>query len=346
MAFSRDTFVIYDEEYHSGAVEEIQRAAFDLNSAAGGVMRMSTQNMRGEFLKETFFKDIEGLIRDRDPNDLTDSTPDDILMGEEISVKIHKSLHVEKTLNSFKALGQDPQTMSFVVGAIQGKRMVVDYMDTAIASVTAALLAESATTLYDATAVSGKETISPANLNRIKKRLGDQSQRVRGWVMDSTMYHDLVEENITEKLFEVAGRVVYGGSPATLGLPVIVTDSPYLMVEGTPADPGDPGAEPPVPPTPATADVHYVLALTEGSVEVVEAEDRAVLSEVVGGKKNLVGRIQSEYALMTKVAGYAYTGAQHPTVADLADTANWERVVASVKSGPGAIGQFWAIEEA
>lgn len=333
MAFSRDTFVIYDEEYHSGAVEELQRAAIDLNSAAGSVMRMSTQNMRGEFLKETFFKDIEGLVRDRDPNDLSDSTPDDLTQGEEVSVKIHKSIHVEKTLNAFKALGSDPETMSFVVGAIQGKRMVVDYLDTGIASVTAALLNESATTLYDATAITGKETISPANLNRIKKRLGDQAQRVRAWVMDSTLYHDLVEENITEKLFEVAGRVVYGGSPATLGLPVIVTDSPYLMVD----DPTGDGL---------TSDYHYVLALTEGAVEIVEAEDRAVLSEVVGGKKNLIGRIQSEYSLMSKVSGYAYVGAQHPTLVDLATEANWDRVVTSVKSGPGAIGRFHAIEEA
>lgn len=327
MAFSRDTFTIYDEEYHTGAVEEIQRAAIDLNTAAGGVMRMSTQNMRGEFLKETFFKDVEGLVRDRDPNDLTDSTADDLTHGEEVSAKIHKSIHVEKTLNAFKALGSSPAEFSFVVGALQGKRMAVDYLDTAIASVTAALRSEAAVE-YDATAIAGKETISPQNLNRIKKRLGDQAVRVRAWVMNSTMLHDLVEENIESGLTDVAGTVVYGGSPATLGLPVIMTDSPYLEVDN--------GVDP---------DDHFVLALTEGAVEVVEAEDRAVLADVSGGKKNLIARIQSEYAIMAKVSGAAYSGASHPTRADLANPVNWSFVVSDHKAGPGAIGIFNAIAE-
>lgn len=329
-AFTRDTFVIYDEEYHSGAVEEIQRAAIELNAAAGGVMRMSTQTMRGEFLKESFYQDIQGLVRDRDPTDLTDSTPDDLTMGEEVSVKVHKSIHVEKALNAFKGLGNSPQEFSFVVGAIQGKRMAIDYIDTAVAAVTAALRATTAVQ-YDATATVDRKTISPSNLNRIKKRLGDQSQRVRAWVMDSTMLHDLVEENIETGLSDVAGVVVYGGSPATLGLPVIMTDSPYLMVEGDGV---------------TTVDNHFVLALTEGAVEVIEAEERSVLAETVGGKKNLIGRIQSEYAIMATVSGASYKGLQHPTKADLADPANWEFVVSDVKGGCGAIGIFEAIEEA
>jgi hypothetical protein len=322
VAFTRDTFVIYDEEYHTGAVEEIQRAAIELNSAAGGVMRMSTQTMRGEFLRESFYQDIQGLVRDRNPTDLGDSTPDDLTMGEEVSVKVHKSIHVEKALNAFKGLGNSPQEFSFVVGAVQGKRMAVDYMDTAISAVTAALRSQ-ATVQYDATATS-KKSISPANLNRIKKRLGDQSQRVRAWVMDSTMLHDLVEENIESGITDVAGVVVYGGSPATLGLPVIMTDSPYLMTENV-----DP-----------TLEDHYVLALCEGAVEVIEAEERSVLAETVGGKKNLIGRIQSEYAIMATVSGASYKGSQYPTKADLADPTNWEYVVSDIKGGCGAIGIF------
>lgn len=329
MAFTRETFVIYDEEYQTGVVEEIQRASVDLNQAAGGSMAMSTQNMRGEFMKETFFKDIEGIVRDRNPNDLSDSVADDITQGEEVSVKIHKSIHVEKALNAFNALGDDARSMSFVVGSIQGKRMAVDYLDTAIASVSAAIQS-TADVVYDATAVVGKETISPVNLNRAKKRMGDQSQRIVAWVMDSTMHHDLVEEHIESKITNVADVAVSSGTSFSLGLPVIITDSPFLLVEGEEGAP----------------DTHIVLGLTQAAVQAIESEDRLVHSEIKSGKKNLIGLIQSEYAFTTKVKGCAYTGAQHPTRSDLADSANWEYVVSDVKSGPGIVAKFFAIDDA
>lgn len=321
MAFDRQTFVIYDEEYHTGAIETLERVSFNLNESAGGVFKLVTQNMRGEFLKESFFKDIDGIVRDRDPNDLTSSTADDLEMGEEIGVKIHKSIHVEKAINAFKGIGASPEEFSFIVGQIHGKRMAVDYLDTAIASCTAVLLSN-ANVQYDATAVSGKETISPANLNRIKRKLGDAATRITAWVMDATMYHDLVEENITSK-YDFSGFQIYGGSPGSLGLPVIVTDSPYLLVEGDSVD----------------DNVHYVLGLTENACTLFESEDFTVHTDVVGRLKNLIGLIQVEYALTPRVAGAAYSGSEHPTKADLADSANWGYVVAD-KAGIGALGMF------
>lgn len=326
MAFSRDTFVIYDEEHHTGFVETLERMAMNLNESAGGVFSLVSENMRGEFLKDSFIKDIDGLVRDRDPNDLTASTADDIEMGEEVGVKIHKSIHVEKAVNAFKAIGESPEDLSFIVGQIHGKRAVVDYLDTAIACATATLLSNAAVQ-YDATANATAKFISPANLNRVTKRLGDAKGRIVALVMDSTMHSDLVEENIESK-YDFSGIQIYGGSPGTMGLPVVVTDSPYLMVDG--------GVNP---------DTHYVLALTAGAVTLFESEDRTVHTEIVGGNKNLIGRIQYEYALTPKVSGAAYTGAQHPTKADLALAANWSYVVAN-KSGIGALGMFNPIVEA
>ena len=328
MAFNRENFVIYDEEWHTGATEVIQQAAIELNQAAGGSMAMTTQRMRGEFLKESFFKEIQGLVRDRDPNDLTDSTADDLEMGEEVAAKIHKSIHVEKALNAFNALGDDAREFSFIVGTQQGQVMVVDYLNTALASVVAAIRSEEKV-VYDATETD-KPQPSPANLNRIKKRMGDQSQRIVAWAMDATMLHDLVEENIESKITNVADVNIWNaGNPGLVGLPAIVTDSPFLMEEG--------GEEEP--------DKHFIVGLTERAVEAIEAEERNVLAETVGGKKNLLGRIQSEFAVINKVKGCAYTGGEHPTTSDLADPENWEFVVTSHKSGPGAIGVFYAIDE-
>jgi len=323
MAFSRNTFVVYDEEYYTSAVEQIERAAIDLNNSAGGVMRFSTQNMKGDFLKEAFFKDIEGLIRDRDPTSTADSVADDLTSSQEVAAKVFKSIHVEKTLNSFNAIGSSPEEFSFIVGQIQGKRMAVDYLDTGIAAGIGALLAEPAVQ-YDATSVSGKETISPLNLNRIKRRLGDQANRIRAWVMSSTMLHDLVEENIENGIFYEGSYVIFGGNPATLGLPVIMTDSPFLEDSAN--------------------DNHYVMALTEGAIDVIESEERAVFSDIVPRKENLIALIQSEYAVTVKASGASYTGNAYPTSADLASPNNWERVASSHKGYFGALGIFKARE--
>lgn len=326
MAFTRDTFVVLDNEMHSGVVEVLDQATIDLNASANGVMSFVTDNMRGDFMKETFFRDIDGLVRDRDPNSTADITADDLTMGEEVSAKMFRSILVEKALSAMSALGSTPEVFSFAVGQIQGKRMAADYLNTGIAAVSAALRSN-ADTVYDATDVTGKETISPANLNRIKKRLGDASQRVRAWVMDSTMYHDLVEENIVSNVTDVASAVVYGASPATMGLPVIVTDSAALEIDNG-VDPND----------------HIVLALTEDAVQLIEAEERATHSEVVSGKENLLARIQNEYTLMAKVKGCSYTGTSAPTSAELGNPANWNMVM-SVKNSAGAVGLFNAIVE-
>lgn len=331
MAFNRETFVLYDEEHHSGLVESINRVALDMNNVAGGVFSLSASTKRGEFERESFFKQINGMVRDRDPNDLTESTADDLVMSETTAVKIHKSFHVEKSVNSFAALGAETaQDFSFIVGQIQGSQMAVDYTDTAIAAATAALRS-TADVQYDATAVTGKEAITPANLNRIHKTLGDQGGRIRAWVMNSVMFYDLVENGIEGGLETVAGNIqMYGGGPATLGLPAIVVDSPYLSEADEDEDTGP--------------DSHFVLALTGNAVEVVESEAPANLAEVVGGLKNLVGRIQSEYAMNVKVSGYSYTGAAHPTRADLADSANWSLEV-DPKVGIGAMGIFNEISD-
>lgn len=328
MAFNRETFVLYDEEHHSGLVEEINRVALDMNNVAGGVFSLSAAAKRGEFERDSFFKQINGMVRDRDPNDLTTSTADDLVMSETTAVKIHKSFHVEKALNAWLGLGAETaQDFSFIVGQVQGGQMAVDYTDTAIAAATAALRS-TAEVQYDATTVAGKEAITPANLNRVRKTLGDQGGRIRAWVMNSVMFYDLVENGIEGGLETVAGNIqMYGGGPATLGLPAIVVDSPYLSEDG--------GTDP---------DKHFVLALTGNAVEVVESEAPANLADIVGGLKNLVGRIQSEYAMNVKVSGYSYTGAAHPTRADLADSLNWSLEV-DPKVGIGAMGTFHEISD-
>jgi hypothetical protein len=78
-----------------------------------------------------------------------------------------------------------------------------------------------------------------------------------------------------------------------------------------------------------------VLALVPGAVEVIESEDKDILSMNITGLANLALRIQGEYAYNLKVKGCSYTGAVQPTDAALAVSGNWTFKMNDVKNGPG-----------
>lgn len=43
--------------------------------------------------------------------------------------------------------------------------------------------------------------------------------------MDSATYFDMVDQAISEKIYEEAGVVIYGGQPGAMGKPVLVADT-------------------------------------------------------------------------------------------------------------------------
>lgn len=319
MAIGKESdFKVYDEEFFGGMVEVLEQNANAFNAASANTIQLVPRRIAGHFEKESFVKLIAGLVGRRDITSTADVTDAALTQGELAGVKINRRIGpVANTLDSFKKISKDPSEMSFLLGQQTGSAVAVDYINTALSAVVAALSAIAALN-YDGTGD------TPATLTHIKlvkglSKMGDASGKVKAWVMHSKTYFDLVQQAITDKVFEVAGVVIMSGNVATLGKPTIVIDSPALITTGTP-------------------DTYSILGLVEMAAEVAESEERQIVSDLITGKENLVLRIQGEYAFNLKIKGFTWditNGGKNPTDSALATSTNWDNQMANVKSLAG-----------
>ena len=313
-------FKIYPNQFFGGMIETLQIETDVWNESSAGVMQFSTQQMRGDYEKQSFFQRLGSLVADRDPTSTSAVTDSKLTQDEIISIKVNKRIGpLAETLDVWKKVSLDPAEFSVVMGMQAGKDVAAQYVSSALYSVRAVLKSIGAAVQYDSTAQTLKTANHTALVNAMAL-LGDKSSRIAAFVMHSAQYFELVKQSIADNVFQVAGAVIYSGTPATFGKPVVVTDSPATF-------------------DPATGSVlakYDILALVPGAVEVVESEDRSVLSQYITGLANLSLRIQGEYAYNMRVKGASFTGAINPNDAALATAANWTFKMADIKSGPGA----------
>jgi hypothetical protein len=158
-------------------------------------------------------------------------------------------------------------------------------------------------------------------LIRSMAKMGDRSQRIRAWVMHSKPWFDLMEGQVSGGATNIADVVIYGGAPGTLGRPVIVTDSPYLVNLDSDGD----------------AESYNVLGLTDSAVVLNQSEDESILSDTVLGKENIIMQYQGEYAYNLRIKGFAYDGSANPNDATIGTSASWDFLMHDVKMGPGVL---------
>lgn len=334
-------FQIYQDEFYSGIIEGIDQSVQVLNEQAGGAIRVITANTRGEFEKRSFFQRIDNLIIDRDPEDLSAIAAQKLTQGEVKDILKNYTIGpVRNTLDGFRKMTQDPSLMSFVIGVQNGGELALEFLNNGLASLVAAIGSEAAM-VWDNTdagnaARTGGSTISHRAMNRAAGLMGDRRSALRAIVGPSAVATELFDNQLTEKLGEVSGSLVYGASVGTLGLPMWVTDSPALTFEvnvGTEQDP-------------EMVTKHRVLMLTENALVIQQQDYMDVHTEVEGGRANLTAFYQAESAYLLRVKGFSYDGTNAPTAGELADSGNWDYAFASLKDGPGVMLIVADIEEA
>lgn len=313
-------FKIYQEEFFGGMSEVLEQNANGFNAASAGALRLVPRRLKGEYEKESFIKSISGLVSRRDVTSVSSATDLGMTQGEIVGVKINRKIGpVANTLDSFRKIARDPQEFSFLLGQQWGQAVAVDYINTAISAVEAALSGVAALN-YDATGETIK-TLTHSHLVNGMAKMGDAANRITCWVMHSKNYFDLVNQSIADKVFEVAGATIYSGSVPTLGKPVLVTDSAALWdLNGS------------------ATDTYNVLGLVDGAVEIAESEDREIVSDLVTGLENLVLRIQGEYAFNLRVNGFAWdvtNGGANPTDTAIGTSTNWDQAYTDVKALAG-----------
>lgn len=316
-----DDFKIYSDEFTTGMLEALEQDVTVLN--ATGAIAVVTANTRGLYTKQSFFANIDDLVTDRDTSSVA-PVASKKLSEKEIKNILHsyKIGPVRQSIDSFRKNGQSPQIFSFVVGQAAGQHMAQRYLNVGLSALVAAMSSE-AGMVFDNTdpanaAKTGGTTMSSRALNRAKALLGDKQSRARLIVGPSAVFNELVDWQITEKLGEVSGQAIYGGSVGTMGLPLYITDSPALTFDD------------------AGTLKHNVLILTDAAL-VLDAQDYMdIASEIELGLENLVTSWQAESAFLVKVKGFSYQGADSDS-ASLGTVANWDFIYESVKAGPGVL---------
>ncbi len=308
----------------SGITETLTQASAGMFEASRGALQLSAAYKPGDFEKMAFFQNISGLITRRDPTSLAVAPDTKLVQADMSRVKINRKIGpVAATRDSFRKAGLSRTAMDLVVGQQAGKAMQVDMLNTSIRVLRASLKAD-ARTYVDG----GAGTINSYGSNGLVDGLakfGDAASQIVCWVMHSKVFFDLVKEQATADIGGVSGLVFAAASPLTMNRPVLVTDSPDLMVAND-IEAGVPG--------------YYTLGLTVGASLMEETEGTEVVTQDITGQENLIVRIQGEYAENIGVKGYTWdvlNGGENPTDAALGTGSNWDPVFASHKDGAGIV---------
>lgn len=313
-------FKIYEAQFQAGLWEGISQVVDVWNGVSKNAIRLVQRNLVGQYAKEAIFTQISDLVTRRNVTSTSAATPVGPAQDELISVKINRKIGpVQFTLDSLRKIGKDYQEMSFILGQQVGQAKAKDMLNTGILSVHAAIKQQSDLN-FDATGLSTK-TLKTEYLVSGLSKMGDAAERVVAWVMHSKPYFDLVKEQISANITNVADRAVYAGTPVTLNRPVILSDIPALWDDNASA-----------------TDTYNVLGLVSDAVVVTESESEEMIAETVGGLENLVARVQGEFAYNLSCKGFKWditNGGANPNDAALGTGTNWDKVMTSVKDLAG-----------
>ena len=316
-------FQIYQEQFYGGFTEIQQQLSDIFNSNSANAIRLQPVRRRGDYEQESFITEVSSLITRRDTTSVATATDLAVAQDEFVGVKLNRKIGpVANTLDSWRKISENQQTMSFVMGQQIAKAVMVDYVNLGVSAGVASLLGQPTLT-HDASTGAGTDTMSHTHLINGLSKMGDAGNRVVAWVMHSKVFYDLMKQSLTDNVFQVAGVTINQGTLATLGKPTIVTDSASLVETSG-----------------SSASVYRTLALVSDAVRVQESEERDIISEPVTGLENLVFRIQGEYAYNLRVRGFKWdttNGGANPTDAAIATSTNWDLAASDTRSGPGSL---------
>lgn len=313
---STSNWKIYQEQFWAGFTETIQQNVDAFNAASNGAITLQTQFKRGHFEQESFLQLISGLVSRRDITSVAAATQTPAVLEEFVRVKLNRKIGpVPNTLDAWKKIGQDPATVSFLLGRQMAPAILADYLNSALRAARASITAVAALN-YDGTA----GVLSFPSLIAGMSKLGDQGPRIAAWFMHSKAFFDLMSDSVSNyKIDSVGGVSIVTGGVAGLGKPIIFTDSPALLTAGVP-------------------DQYHTLGLVPGAVTVTESEDRQIESQIILQLENMVLVVQGEYAFNVGVRGAQWditNGGINPTDAALATSTNWDTVVTDTKNNAG-----------
>lgn len=308
MALKIDNVIV-----HTTATETIMQNVDMFQTGTAGAITLGSEMISGDMLESSMLSQIANLIAGRDITSDSAATVKNVSSRDENTIKIYWGTGaIEFKAVDAKRYGTDAGAFSAAIGEQIGKGIVAYALNAGITAVRACIESNSSLVNGDGTA-----TVTPALLNSTMKPFGDAQGSIVAFVMNGSVYNDLVGEAIGNASDAVAYGAIYTGTTGSLGRPVFVTDSAGLdMTTGS-----------------------AVLGLTMDAVKIIESEAREFVSDLITGGENIKYRIQAEGSYALNVKGYSWKAASgvNPSLATLGTKTNWEQKATDVKSTAGVL---------
>lgn len=315
MALKIDTEIV-----KTSMTEVLMQQVENFNTGTNGAISLSSHYIMGDSQDYSKLAEIANLVGRRDITADTAATVKALNSIDSKSVVCYFSTgSIEFKKVDARRYGSDVNAFSAAIGEQIGVGFVNYMLNRGIYAVRAAIEANQATLA----AGDGTTTATYTLLNTALSKFGDASGSIVAWVMNGKVFHDIVGDGLANiKTDNVAGGIVATGTTGTLGRPAFVTDAAGLTMKDIAT---------------GTADTTSILGLTRGALEIAETEAREIFAETVGGKENLVSRIQGESDVLITVKGYTYGGTDNPTDAVLGAKANWSQSATDKKATAGVL---------
>jgi len=299
--------IIYNDLAQTAYLERLQEVLDVFNASSGGAIVLRNENIEGDLRKRAFYK-IGGSLEHRNVNSTSSVTGKKIGAAEMIGVKTPwKYGPYETTEEAFKRRARSPEEFSVLVGQDMADAVLDYYIQFAFAALTGAIGANVNMVVQGSFATDHKKVLTKG-----MRKFGDRFNRIAVFGMDSGTYFDLVDDAIGEKIYEEAGSVVYGGTPGTMGKPVLVSDK--------------------IP-------EEKIFGLQAGAVTITESQLPGIRSYPINDQENLALGYRAEGTFNVDLLGYSWDeqAGVNPNLAAIGTGANWDKYANSDKSTAGVI---------
>jgi hypothetical protein len=308
--------IVFNQQTQVVATETVAQYLNTFNQASGGALLLGSQSTLGDYVEEASYKAISALVSRRDAYGSGALATKALQQLKDVAVKVDQSIGpVEWTIEQFARLLKNEEEAGLIIGEQAAEAMIQDYLNTAAASLVAAI-GNQASLVNDYSATG---TAKLVELNTAAGKFGDRQMSLAAWLMHSKVFTDLTNEAITNtsQLYNVGNiRVMQDG----LGRRYVVTDAPALLTAGAP-------------------DKYNTVGLVPGAA-MVETQPLLTMTQPKADQENMGTVWKGESSFTIGLKGYAWdttNGGKSPTDAELATGSNWDLIASDTKDTAGVM---------
>lgn len=288
------------------------------NAATNGGLILNSQPFVGDFSDTAYWKIMNNMVRRRDPRADGAVAAIDLAMIVDTMVKVGSGTPpINIPPSMFTWILKSPEEGGAVIGQQLAQATMADMVNTAIATLVAALSGVPAVFEDISAETAAAALFSPSATNKALMKLGDRRQAAVAWLCHSKAIGDYFGNAIgnASNLYKYDTINVVADP---FGNRFVISDSPSLV----------------------SATDFFSIALQAGAAVVARNDDFIDNIDMGNGRENITRSYQAEWSHNHAVKGFAWnaaTGGAAPNNAALASSANWKQIATSHKDLAGVL---------